>query len=156
MSDLIGKNPVPTKIGDMTITVNHATSVCVRFSYAVVRGVSYHATLQLKPVDGVWTVDRTNGNCYIRRPDKKHNHDGPSDSARETIIDTAHFHARHWIAVNAGAMLAAERTRLVNDCQHTAGRVTELNGELAAAVTKWDAAREALYQFDVRTGAVSE
>lgn len=152
MSDLTGKNPVETKIGPMEITVNHAQSVCARFSGAVVRGVTYHATLQLKPVDGVWTVDRTNGNCYIRRPDKKHNHDGPSDSAREAIIDTAHWHARHWIAANPRAILAAERTRLKNAVDAAQDKAETLRTELNAALLASCAASNALADFDHRTG----
>jgi hypothetical protein len=151
MSDLTNQNPVPTKIGDMTVTVNHGQSVCVRFMPAVVRGVSYNATLQLKPVDGVWTVDRTNGNCYIRRPDKKHNHDAPSDSAREAIIDIAHWHARHWIAVNPVAMLTVERDRLVREKDSAEAKAEALRQELDAANRAAAAASNVLAEFDERT-----
>jgi hypothetical protein len=144
-------NPVPTKIGDMTIVVNHGQSVSVRFDPgAVVRGITYYATMQLKLVNGEWTVDRDNGNCYIRRPDKKHNHDAPSDSARRDIIDTAQWHARHWIAANPAALLAAERQRLVNERTAADAKADALRQQYDDALRASFAASNALADFDKR------
>jgi hypothetical protein len=139
----------PTPIGTMEISPVTGEHISLRFDNASVRGVIYHVWLHARAeTPDKWSIDRTHGNVGIRRPDKKINHDAPSDSARRVILDTAEEVVREWIAANPAPLIDTARERLVYACQGSGERIVELKKELAAATAQWEAAKNALWEFD--------
>lgn len=117
-------------------------------SNVVVRGVEYRVSLGANLIGDDWVLSKERDNIYIRRPDKRFNHDGPSDSARAVIMKTAQDAVREWAKANQEIIKQANRDALVRDCQSSAETITELKKKLQEATRAWESAKDKLYEFD--------
>lgn len=141
-----------SKIGMFEFVPVGNNSISVRCENASVRGIIYRASLHGKLYGDEWKIDESRDSVYIRRPDKKFNHDAPSDSARKVIMDTANEALKAFVAGHRAAILTAERKRVVHNCQATGQAIVDLKKQLQDAEAAWEAAKVALDQFDASTG----
>jgi hypothetical protein len=147
---------LPSKIGMFELVPTGNNSISVRCENASVRGVIYRVSLHGTLNGDQWKINENRDNVYIRRPDKKFNHDAPSDSARRVIMDTANEVLTVFVAHNRPAILTAERKRIVQHCQACGQSIVELKKQLLDAEAAWEASKIALEEFDTHTGYGSE
>jgi hypothetical protein len=125
---------LPTPIGQLECVIvsnEDAMGISIRCNNIVIRGVTYHLSLYLKEQDGKLVESRDS--TWLRRPDKKYNQDGPSDSARKIMMQAATTAAQEWWDANQLARNNIKHARLVREADAAASAIETARQAVAAA-----------------------
>ena len=104
---------VQTPQGELQITPV-GESISLRIG-ATVRGVYYICHLRANEENGVWTIDSRSSVANIYRPDKNHNHEAPSDSAKKNILQNANHFLQEWLKNNSDKIVAAKKNKILSE-----------------------------------------
>jgi hypothetical protein len=129
---------VSSDIGMLEITptaYEGVVNLSVRCNNAIVRSIRYTVGVHMKGDTGSPVVDK--GNVWIRRPDKKINHDMPSDSARGVIMAAVERAANWWWATNEQTRRDVLHDRMVQEADAQGATVDNLRKQLAEAEAKY-------------------